>query len=62
MSNYDKAFLAGSHISKTRYIYQVTAAAIYGLQMEALLHQKLMMYKYGFLRNIAPTHISSTGH
>ena len=34
-SNYDKAFLAGSHISKTRYIYQVTAAALYGLQMEA---------------------------
>ena len=35
ISNYDKAFLSGSHISKTRYFYQVTAAAIYGLQMEA---------------------------
>ena len=35
MSNCDKAFLAGSHITKTRYLYQVTVAALYGLQMEA---------------------------
>ena len=31
----DKAFLAGSHITKTRYLYQVTVAGLYGLQMEA---------------------------
>ena len=40
MSNCDKAFLAGSHISKTRYIYQVIVAALHGLQMEAFTASK----------------------
>ena len=40
MSNCDNAFLAGSHISKTRYIYQVTVAALHGLQVEAFTTSK----------------------
>ena len=40
MSNSDKAFLGGRHISKTRYIHQVTVAALHGLQVEAFTASK----------------------